>query len=185
MKGLQQLLSVVAISLAGSVALSACRKDEQVTASGSAPGNADLAALAAKPATEVPTGPSGVPECDETVAQAEHCVQDKVPEDERAALRNIIEQARYQYKLDTLKPETKAALPERCKKDFEKTKNRFGHYGCTWKDLPASAPAPSAAAASAEPAASAPSAEPAPEATADAGSKKKHPAAALKKPAHK
>lgn len=185
MKGLQQLLSVVAVSLAGSAVLSACRKDEQVTASGSAPAaaNSDLAALAAKPSTEVPTGPSGVPECDDTVAQAERCVQDKVPENERGALRNIVEQARYAYKLDSLKPETKAALPERCKKDFEKTKNRFGHYGCTWKDLPASAPAPSASAAAAEPAPAA-SAEPSAEAAGDAGSKK-HPAGALKKRAHK
>lgn len=78
------------------------------------------------------SGSIGVPECDEYVTKYESCINQHVPEAQRAQMRATFEQARNGYKQAASTPQGKAALAQQCKQAMDMAKQATTAYGCQW-----------------------------------------------------
>jgi hypothetical protein len=94
-----------------------------------APAPAAQAPAAAAPAA---TSEFGVPECDDYLTKYLTCVDSKVPEAARAALRQSLDQTKAQWKQAASTPEGKSSLAMACKQMTETSKTAMSAYGCTF-----------------------------------------------------
>lgn len=74
----------------------------------------------------------GVPECDEYIEKYEACLNSKVPEAQRAAMKSAFEMARKGYKDAASTPQGKSTLAAACKQAMDAAKQATTAYGCTW-----------------------------------------------------
>lgn len=120
------------------LALAACKPAEQPTdaaapaadtAAPTADANAD-AAEAVTPAATADTvdAGTGVAECDTYLEKVYACISDKVPEAQRDAMKQGIEQSKAAWSSVT----DKDALAAQCKTAMEQAKTSFGPMGCTF-----------------------------------------------------
>jgi hypothetical protein len=121
MKAMFALVTVLAVS----VALVACGGGSSKPAS-SAPASGAPAAAAAGSAEY------GVPECDEYIKKYEACINSKVPEAARAAVKQGLDSAKANFKQAASTEQGKAGLATGCKQALDAAKTAMGAYGCTW-----------------------------------------------------
>lgn len=128
-------LNALFLAAAATLALAACKPAEK-------PADATPAAEAAAPAAEAPAAPAaeatpaapaanastGVPECDTYLEKVYACISDKVPEAQREAMKQGIEQSKTGWSSIT----DKTALAAQCKTAMEQAKTSFGAMGCTF-----------------------------------------------------
>ena len=134
-------LKVLFLVAAATLALAACKPAEkpaeETPAAETAPA-AEVTAPAAEPAAPAATAPvadtatatasTGVPECDTYLEKVYACISDKVPEAQRAAMKQSIEQTQSGWSTVT----DKTALATQCKSAMEQAKTSFGAMGCTF-----------------------------------------------------
>ena len=123
---------------AATLALAACKpaeKPAEETPTAETAPAAEVAAPAAEPAAPAPapvadtaTASTGVPECDTYLEKVYACISDKVPEAQRAAMKQGIEQTQSGWSTVT----DKTALATQCKTAMEQAKTSFGAMGCTF-----------------------------------------------------
>ena len=108
-------------------------------ACGEAQGPAKTAPAAAPAATQAPAAAApaaaaefGVAECDDYMAKYLACVDSKVPEAARAALRQSLDQTKAQWKQAASTPEGKSTLAMACKQMTESAKASMAAYGCSF-----------------------------------------------------
>ena len=89
---------------------------------------AETAAPAPAPVADTATASTGVPECDTYLEKVYACISDKVPEAQRAAMKQGIEQTQSGWSTVT----DKTALATQCKTAMEQAKTSFGAMGCTF-----------------------------------------------------
>lgn len=130
-------LNALFLAAAATLALAACKPADK-------PADATPAAEAAAPAAEAPAAPAaeatpaapaatanastGVPECDTYLEKVYACISDKVPEAQREAMKQGIEQSKTGWSSIT----DKTALAAQCKTAMEQAKTSFGAMGCTF-----------------------------------------------------
>ena len=107
-------------------------------ACGEAQAPAKTAPAAAPAATQAPAAAApaaaefGVAECDDYMAKYLACVDSKVPEAARAALRQSLDQTKAQWKQAASTPEGKSTLAMACKQMTESAKASMSAYGCSF-----------------------------------------------------
>ena len=106
-------------------------------ACGEAPAPAKTAPAAAPTqaaAAPVPAAAAefGVAECDDYMTKYLACVDSKVPEAARAALRQSLDQTKAQWKQAASTPEGKSGLAMACKQMTETAKVSMTAYGCSF-----------------------------------------------------
>lgn len=74
----------------------------------------------------------GVAECDDYMTKYLACVDSKVPEAARAALRQSLDQTKAQWKQAASTPEGKSGLAMACKQMTETAKVSMTAYGCSF-----------------------------------------------------
>jgi hypothetical protein len=131
-------LNALFLVAAATLALTACKpaeKPAEETATAETAPAAEVAAPAAEPAAPAPapvadtaTASTGVPECDTYLEKVYACISDKVPEAQRAAMKQGIEQTQSGWSTVT----DKTALATQCKTAMEQAKTSFGAMGCTF-----------------------------------------------------
>ena len=110
------------LALALLLALSACQQQSAPTAA-SAP---------AKPATaQASAGNIGIPECDDYLNKYQACVESKVPESARVALKLSLDQTRTAWRNAATTPGGKEGLAAACKQARDASKTSMSAYGCT------------------------------------------------------
>jgi hypothetical protein len=124
--------------VAATLALAACKpaeKPAEETPTAETAPAAEVAAPAAETAAPAPapvadtaTASTGVPECDTYLEKVYACISDKVPEAQRAAMKQGIEQTQSGWSTVT----DKTALATQCKTAMEQAKTSFGAMGCTF-----------------------------------------------------
>ena len=98
-----------------------------------APAAPPKAPAAAAPAAAAPAAAEfGVPECDDYLTKYVACVDSKVPEASRVALRQSLDQTKAQWKQAASTPEGKNGLAMACKQMTETAKVSMTAYGCTF-----------------------------------------------------
>ncbi len=142
---------IVLLSAAMALALCACDKSSNDTASSSAPAAtpATAATPAAAPApapaatpaapaaagTAAPVAASGdkigIPECDDYVSKVQACVSSKVPEAQRAMMASAFKQQTDAFKQAAANPATKDALASQCKQALDQAKATYTSFGCS------------------------------------------------------
>lgn len=131
-------LKALFLVAAATLALAACKPAEkpaeETPAAETAPA-AEVTAPAAEPAAPAATAPAdtatastGVPECDTYLEKVYACISDKVPEAQRAAMKQGIEQTQSGWSTVT----DKTALAAQCKTAMEQAKTSFGAMGCAF-----------------------------------------------------
>ncbi|MEO8499962.1 MAG: hypothetical protein ABI565_03540 [Vicinamibacteria bacterium] len=85
------------------------------------------------PAAAPASGASfGVPECDDYMTRYVACVDSKVPEAARAAMRQGLEQTKAQWTQAASTPEGKDGLAMACRQMTETSKSAMAPYGCSF-----------------------------------------------------
>jgi len=74
----------------------------------------------------------GVAECDDYMTKYLACVDSKVPEAARAALRQSLDQTKAQWKQAASTPEGKSGLAMACKQMTETARVSMTAYGCSF-----------------------------------------------------
>ena len=137
-------LNVLFLAAAAALALAACKPadkpadavepaveaapaDAAATPADAAAAPADAAAAPAAAGDTVTAG-TGVPECDAYLEKVYACIADKVPEAQRAMMKQGIEQSKSSWAAVT----DKAALAAQCKTAMDQAKASFGAMGCTF-----------------------------------------------------
>jgi hypothetical protein len=100
----------------------------------SAPAAAPNAAAPAAGSGAPPAGASeyGVPECDEYVKKYEACINSKVPESSRAAVKQGLDASKASFRQAASTAEGRASLATGCRQALDGAKAAMGAYGCTW-----------------------------------------------------
>jgi ABC-type uncharacterized transport system auxiliary subunit len=140
-----RLLIALTLCAAFTLALSGCAAPENANQTGAPAGNTNAtttttttttAPPAAAPSAATHTAPAGdkigVEECDDYIAKYEACINSKVPEAQRAALKSTFEQAREGYRRAAATPQGKAALAQSCKAARDAAKQATAAYGCAF-----------------------------------------------------
>ena len=91
---------------------------------------APAAGTSAAPAAAV--SEFGVPECDNYIAKYTACIDSKVPEAGRAAVRQGMNQVKASWKKIAANPDTRKDLARACTEATEAAKAGMQAYGCTW-----------------------------------------------------
>lgn len=84
------------------------------------------------PVATVAKGDFGVPECDEYMSKYLACIDGKVPEAQRAMLRQSLDQAKAAWKQAAATPEGRQGLATGCKAATDAAKQAMQAYGCSW-----------------------------------------------------
>ncbi|ODU78848.1 hypothetical protein [Novosphingobium sp. SCN 63-17] len=111
----------MAIVLAGVALLAGCSEAKKEATASSAAGESTTAS-ASKPAD----GMTGVAECDDYLNKVMACIKDKVPEGQRAAMEQAIQQSKASW----ASIQDKAALAQSCKAASEQAKATYSAMGC-------------------------------------------------------
>jgi hypothetical protein len=114
------------LALALLLALAACQQQSTPPAATSAP--VKPAATAAPLAT---ADSVGVPECDDYLNKYQACVDSKVPEAARGALKQSLDQTRAAWRTAAANPGGREGLAMACKQAREASKASMSAYGCT------------------------------------------------------
>ena len=79
-------------------------------------------------------GKIGIPECDDYVEKFEACVNNKVPEGQRANFMSSFNSMRQSWKAIAVadNPQAKAALAAGCKQSMEASKKTMSSFACAW-----------------------------------------------------
>lgn len=95
---------------------------------------APAAAPAATPAAPPPAAAAefGVAECDDYMTKYAACIDSKVPEAARAALRQSLDQTKAQWKQAASTPEGRSGLAMACKQMTETARASMTAYGCSF-----------------------------------------------------
>lgn len=103
-------------------------------ACGEAQAPAKTAPAAAPAATQASAAAAefGVAECDDYMAKYVACIDSKVPEAARAALRQSLDQTKAQWQQAASTPEGKSGLAMACKQMTETAKVSMTAYGCSF-----------------------------------------------------
>ena len=120
-------LKALFLVAAATLALAACKPAEK-PAEETLTAETAPAAEATAPAADTATAGTGVPECDTYLEKVYACISDKVPEAQRAAMKQGIEQTQSGWSTVT----DKTALATQCKTAMEQAKTSFGAMGCTF-----------------------------------------------------
>ena len=78
------------------------------------------------------SGSIGVPECDEYITKYEACINEHVPEAQRAQLRAVFENTRRAWRDAAQTPQGRAGLAQGCKAALDAAKQQTAAYGCRW-----------------------------------------------------
>lgn len=118
------------------LALAACQPQQSAppstTAAPAHPTSAPPAQTAAQPAAAPATADSvGVPECDDYLSRYQACVDSKVPEAARSALKQSLDQTRASWRAAMATPGGKEGMAAACKQARETAKTSMSPYGCT------------------------------------------------------
>jgi hypothetical protein len=91
-------------------------------------------AVTMAPATlpTVAAGDFGVPECDAYMKKYLACVEGKVPEAQRAMMRQQLDQTKMAWQQAAATPQGKAGLAMGCKQIDQQSGPAMKAYGCTW-----------------------------------------------------
>jgi hypothetical protein len=111
---LRKSQALFALSL--TLALGACQQQSAPTATPAASATADSV---------------GVPECDDYLNKYQACVDSKVPEAARAALKQSLDQTRGAWRTALANPGAKEGLATACKQARDATRASMSAYGCT------------------------------------------------------
>lgn len=84
------------------------------------------------PAAALPAADFGVAECDAYMKKYMACLDSKVPEAQRAMMRQQLDMTRTAWKQAASTPEGKATLAAGCKQIDAQTGPAMKAYGCTW-----------------------------------------------------
>ena len=130
-------LLLTATLLAAAVGFSACGGSTTNTATTNTANKAatNAATTAANSAANTTTASAdkiGIPECDDYIEKYEACVNSKVPEAQRAALKSAFETARNSWKQAAANPQGKAAIASGCKQAHDMAKQQMSAYSCAW-----------------------------------------------------
>ena len=90
------------------------------------------AATQAPPAAPAAAAEFGVAECDDYMAKYVACIDSKVPEAARTAMRQSLDQTKAQWKQAASTPEGKNGLAMACKQMTETAKASMTAYGCSF-----------------------------------------------------
>jgi hypothetical protein len=74
----------------------------------------------------------GVPECDEYFRKYYTCIDTKVPEATRAAIRQSIDQTRSQWVQIAATPDGRASLADACSRATASARQAVAAWGCSW-----------------------------------------------------
>jgi hypothetical protein len=96
-----------------------------------APAPAAMPADAAAPAAAPAAASVGVAECDDYLTKISACLNDKVPEAQRAAFQSGLDQSRNAWAQPAATPQGKAALATACKTALDQSKAQYASFGCT------------------------------------------------------
>jgi hypothetical protein len=96
------------------------------------PANPPATTAASSASASVAAGDFGVPECDEYMRKYLACIDSKVPEAGRAAMKQALEQQKAAWKQAAATPEGRSSLATGCKAAADQTKTAVQAYGCTW-----------------------------------------------------
>lgn len=126
----------VPLALALIVALGACQQQSAPQASkpAAAPAAAPAPAAAAPAMAAAPAAGAdsiGIAECDDYLTKYQACVESKVPEGSRAALKLSLDQTRAGWRTALASPGGKDALGAACKQMRDASKASMAAYGCT------------------------------------------------------
>ena len=91
-------------------------------------------AAPAKPAAAAPLATAdsvGIPECDDYLTKYQACVESKVPDAARGALKQSIDQTRAAWRTAAGNPGGKEGLAAACKQARDASKTAMAAYGCT------------------------------------------------------
>jgi hypothetical protein len=118
---------VLAFAVTSALALSAC-------GGGGASQSTTTAAPAKSDSSQmtVASGDFGVPECDDYMKKYVACVDSKVPDASRQALKQALDQTKAAWKQAAATPGGKAALATGCTQALATAKQALGMYGCQW-----------------------------------------------------
>jgi hypothetical protein len=138
------LLATALLSL--TLGMTACKKDAPVDAAapadgaaadapadaGATPdGSAPVDAAAAAPVAAA-SGDLGIAECDSYITKLKACINDKVPEAQRAMFNQQYDAAIEQWRTQATDATQKAALAQACKQAEDQAKASFTAMGCTF-----------------------------------------------------
>jgi hypothetical protein len=93
---------------------------------------AEAPGAAAAPAAAAPASEFGVLECDNYIAKFTACVDSKVPEAGRAAVRQGLDQMKASWKQLASNPDSRKGLAQACDQALDAAKTSMQAYGCTW-----------------------------------------------------
>jgi hypothetical protein len=109
----------------------ACSGKEGAEPQSSAPA-ASAPAAAGDTSLAVAAGDFGVPECDSYMKKYVACIDGKVPEMARGALKQALDQQKAAWKQAAASPQGKAALATGCTQAEAAAKQSMSAYGCQW-----------------------------------------------------
>ena len=125
--------------LASAIALmlTACQQQAPSTPAAQTAAPAQRAAAPATPPAATPAASAavadstGVPECDDYLSKYQACVDSKVPEAARAALRQSLDQTRAAWRSAMTTPGGKNGMAAACTQARDAAKTSMAAYGCT------------------------------------------------------
>jgi hypothetical protein len=109
------------------LALAACQQQAAPPATTAAPAQP----VAAAPAAVAASDSIGIAECDDFLNKYHACVDSKVPEAARAALKQSLDQTRNAWRTAMTTPGGKDTLAAACKQAHDASKASMAAYGCT------------------------------------------------------
>jgi hypothetical protein len=116
--------SVLAAVAIVSLSLTACGGGDEKKAADAAQEAADKGGELAKAAN----GATGIAECDEYLTKAMACFEDKIPEAQRAMMKDGLEKSKQGWAAST----DKTALAAQCKQMTEQAKASYAAMGCSF-----------------------------------------------------
>ena len=121
--------NILALAALTTLALAACKPAEEATPVADAPAvEAPAATEAVAATTDTVEAGTGVPECDQYLEKVYACISDKVPEAQRAMMKQGIEQSKASWSALT----DKTALAAQCKTAMDQAKTAYGAMGCAF-----------------------------------------------------
>jgi hypothetical protein len=120
---MKKLLTVTMISTA--MLLSACGSK---TETAEKPAEATVTPAGSGELSQAAAGATGVAECDAYLSKVMACVEDKIPEAQRAAIKKQMDDS----KAGWTKVADKAALAKTCTDAMAQAKQSFGALGCSF-----------------------------------------------------
>jgi hypothetical protein len=128
----RKMLPVLVAAALGAACSGAPKAQQQEAAKPAAPAAQASTAPAEGSVANVAEGDFGVPECDQFMKKYLTCIDDKVPEAMRPALKQALDQQKAAWQKAASTPEGKAALKDGCEKAEAQAKQSMAAYQCAW-----------------------------------------------------